>query len=49
MNNETEIKVPANVRKMEKVIQSMEILMKEQHTRMNHLEKEFTHFKKMAS
>jgi chromatin remodeling complex protein RSC6 len=48
MNNETEVKVPANVKKLEKTLQNMEILMKEQHTRMNHLEKEFTHFKKMA-
>ena len=48
MNNETEVKVPANVKKLEKALQNMEILMKEQHTRMNHLEKEFTHFKKMA-
>ena len=49
MNNEIEPKVPANVKKMEKAIQSMDMLIKEQHTRMNHLEKEFTHFKKMAS
>jgi len=48
MNNDNEARVPANVRKMEKAIQTMEMYMNEQHTRMNHLEKEFAHFKKMA-
>ena len=44
----TETKVPANVKKMEKAIQSMESIIDEQHKRMVLLEKEFNGFKKFA-
>ena len=41
--------IPANVKKMEKAIQSMTSLFDEQHQRLRQLEKEFTHFKKFAA
>lgn len=42
------IKLPANVKKMELAIRSMESLIDEQHKRMIHLEKEFNGFKRFA-
>jgi len=42
------IKLPANVKKMESAIQSMESIINEQHKRMVILEKEFNGFKRFA-
>jgi len=42
------IKIPANVKKMEVAIRSMESLIDEQHKRMILLEKEFNGFKRFA-
>jgi chromatin remodeling complex protein RSC6 len=42
------IKLPANVKKMESAIQSMESIINEQHKRMVILEKEFNVFKRFA-
>ena len=43
------IKVPANVKKMEAAIHSMEAIIDDQHKRMMNLEKEFNGFKRFAA
>jgi chromatin remodeling complex protein RSC6 len=43
------VKIPSNVKKMEKAIETMDSIISEQHTRMIHLEKEFNQFKKFAA
>lgn len=43
------VKIPSNVKKMEKAIQTMDSIIDEQHKRMLILEKEFNSFKKFAT
>ena len=45
---ESNQKIPANVKKMEAAIQSMESAIQSQKTALHQMEKEFSHFKRLA-
>jgi chromatin remodeling complex protein RSC6 len=45
---ESSEKIPANVKKMESAIQSMESAIQTQKTALHQMEKEFSHFKRLA-
>jgi hypothetical protein len=46
---ESSEKIPANVKKMESAIQSMESVIQSQKTALHQMEKEFSHFKRLAT
>jgi chromatin remodeling complex protein RSC6 len=46
---ESSEKIPANVKKMEAAIQSMETAIQSQKTALHQMEKEFSHFKRLAT
>jgi chromatin remodeling complex protein RSC6 len=46
---ESSEKIPANVKKMESAIHSMESVIQSQKTALHQMEKEFSHFKRLAT